>query len=120
MPAGVGVIEKRTEFWISEEELDRGDFDDQEEAFAESAKECTDNTAENTAPGNESKDTTPQASAAYLSRGRTVSNASTATAVDTNRDADVSSSSGSSTNHNHGSEDDLELGLHPPPRAHLS
>jgi hypothetical protein len=131
--AGAGVIKKRTEFWISEEELDRDDFDDDEEAFIESTKEVSEASAEKTGTNEElsgkGKDTAQLAlkyvisskgTTGGLSRGRSISNASTATAVDALGDVDVSSDSGSSTNHNNGSEEDLELGLHPPPRAHLS
>lgn len=128
LPAGAGVIKKRTEFWISEEELDRSDFDDDEEAIVGGTNETVEKAGSDLS--NKSKNTAVERALEYvassgshppsLPRGRSMSNASTATVVDTRGDADISSTSGSSTNHNNGSDEDLELGLHPPPRAHLS
>ncbi|KAL1902232.1 hypothetical protein Sste5346_001208 [Sporothrix stenoceras] len=131
LPAGTGIIKKRTEFWISEEELDRADFDDDnEEAFVGNPDGNVEKMETKDEPSGKDKGAAAERALEYvtlsasppasLQRNRSISNASTATAVDTHGDADVSSTSGMSTNHNNGSEVDLELGLHPPPRAHLS
>ncbi len=104
LPAGSGVIRKRTEFWISEEELEL-DFE---------------------APADD--DHKPQDDRLTPEEERARSPALTAsTAVEQGSAGDRSSSStfggAQSGGGGHNGDDcsgaDVELGLHPPPRAHL-
>ncbi|CAK7218541.1 hypothetical protein SCUCBS95973_003523 [Sporothrix curviconia] len=108
LSAGPGVIKKRTEFWISEEELGQADYDD-EEQYAEGSdlgrQKADASTAAGDACGNDKANEAKRAlefvassATASLSGRQSISDTSMTTAVDMGVERDGSSGSGGSSN----------------------